>query len=632
MAKIQLTKNNSPWGIINRPVGDNVYKHIINFAPDIGEQNFNKAQKKKNFIIKYLFDGDDYSTKWEQLPDRALLIKNDLEAEFNYIFDETENVQELLNKDYAIILKDGKEYFYSIIGDQINTKTIKYTAELDIFFTYDNLIKDTSGDIQINRSHVPRFNSKKEFYDLSQDSKNILTEQIYSKFSPVNQNSVQYAPQESYVNEFNKGTGYYIIYIKSGDVQGDQVDTQVATRQSDYKIFRLPYVITILPTTSFNAKFSNGEADRTLNGSEKIKEIAKQEYVVRIDYTDDPILTESYIKSYDKLSNTVTFKNTVTFFKDDNISTTWLKFDKVEFTIGSEQTLNINQSALKIYENFKIPNKDELKNVLNEAKLYNTPVYKLNLKSRTSEEMTLPIQLIYATPQLYLYLNAFYSFDLEQTAATYWNDNVRKGPDKGTITDNIGMPVLTYSEQYNNYLSTQNANSIATFTTGAAGVVAGVASLFIPGAKAVGGLLGLTGAGSIINEVTKREDLKNAPDQQKTASGTILLNESKGTPKPQLLEYYPYKSELKIMGNYFYKYGSTYNDLENELLPRKNERYYFNYLEATDLFNNIKGTYSTKIKQLVDQTFNAGVTIWHYRDESKDFNILNYTYDNTELE
>ena len=48
--KILLTNKNSPWGIIQNPTTDNVYKHIINF-PD--------PALKDEFINNELFEGQD---------------------------------------------------------------------------------------------------------------------------------------------------------------------------------------------------------------------------------------------------------------------------------------------------------------------------------------------------------------------------------------------------------------------------------------------------------------------------------------------------------------------------------------------------------------------------------------------
>ena len=73
-------------------------------------------------------------------------------------------------------------------------------------------------------------------------------------------------------------------------------------------------------------------------------------------------------------------------------------------------------------------------------------------------------------------------------------------------------------------------------------------------------------------------------------------------------------------------YGYKCNNFKK---PNTRSRYYFNYIKTIDanIKSNINRDYITELENL----FNNGVTIWHYRDATTFKGMRNYDYENVEM-
>lgn len=165
-------------------------------------------------------------------------------------------------------------------------------------------------------------------------------------------------------------------------------------------------------------------------------------------------------------------------------------------------------------------------------------------------------------------------------------------------------------------------------------VVSGVQSLLGIGLGIATGGLGLAVAGStvlgfggqIANEMIKRQDIKNQPDDIRpnvndTEMINILTNLSI---KIQEFEIKPqFKNKIY---NYFYHYGYKTSNFKK---PDYRSRYYFNYLKTigVNIKSNIDSIYVNELKSM----FNNGVTIWHYRNATTWKGVNNYDYENAEM-
>ena len=62
-----------------------------------------------------------------------------------------------------------------------------------------------------------------------------------------------------------------------------------------------------------------------------------------------------------------------------------------------------------------------------------------------------------------------------------------------------------------------------------------------------------------------------------------------------------------------------------------NSRYIHNYVIAKDVFNSIDNKLSVKIKEIITNAFDTGLSIWHYRSKQNWKGILSYEWENWEI-
>lgn len=151
------------------------------------------------------------------------------------------------------------------------------------------------------------------------------------------------------------------------------------------------------------------------------------------------------------------------------------------------------------------------------------------------------------------------------------------------------------------------------------GLATGGVGLAFAGGQAIGLL------GQVANEMLKRDDIKNQPDEMRTASDDIsTLSMAHQLKSWQLVTI---KDEYKqAIFNYFYRFGYKCNDFKK---PNVKSRYYFNYIKTigANIKSNIDNDFITEIRTIFDN----GITIWHYRDSNSFKGVNNYDYENVEL-
>ncbi len=143
---------------------------------------------------------------------------------------------------------------------------------------------------------------------------------------------------------------------------------------------------------------------------------------------------------------------------------------------------------------------------------------------------------------------------------------------------------------------------------------------------AVAGIQAISEGAKIANEMIRREDIKNTPDEVKQAScdsfTPVLLNELLAN-----VEFVEIKEEFKkSIFNYFYHYGYKCNDFKK---PNIRSRYYFNYIKTIGA--NIKGNIDGEFKTNIMEIYDKGITIWHYRNSLTFKGVNNYDYENVEM-
>ena len=200
---------------------------------------------------------------------------------------------------------------------------------------------------------------------------------------------------------------------------------------------------------------------------------------------------------------------------------------------------------------------------------------------------------------------------------------------KKSITINSAftdMPLV--QDAWKQYIANNKNSLMSGFITNSINTVASIGTGIATGGLgfAVAGVQALNYGGQVANKMAQIKDLKNAPDKvNKTALDTFLDFETFGLKVK--LYIYSIKNEFKNkVFNYFYHYGYKCNNFKK---PNTRSRYYFNYIKTIDanIKSNINRDYITELENL----FNNGVTIWHYRDSTTFKGMRNYDYENVEM-
>lgn len=175
----------------------------------------------------------------------------------------------------------------------------------------------------------------------------------------------------------------------------------------------------------------------------------------------------------------------------------------------------------------------------------------------------------------------------------------------------------------------QNKASLRTgILSGVAQAGAGLALGAITGGVglAVAGSAVISTAGGIANELIKRQDIKETPDTLRKSMGSAVVDDNIKGLYLQVEEHQIKDVYRNIIFNYFYHYGYKCNDFKK---PNTRSRYYFNYIKIIGA--NIKTNIDADFRAEIENAYNNGITIWHYRNASTFKGVNNYDYENVEI-
>ena len=205
----------------------------------------------------------------------------------------------------------------------------------------------------------------------------------------------------------------------------------------------------------------------------------------------------------------------------------------------------------------------------------------------------------------------------------YNNDN---GKEYNTINSTISELPLA-----NNAYISYMAQNKATATSGVAlNVATGLGTLGL--GLATGGIGLIAGVGMAVNSATqiannliKMQDLKDTPDSIRQAGNNAEFDLLDNNYQIVLTELRIKSNYREKIFNYFYHYGYKCNDFKK---PNTRSRYYFNYIKTIGA--NIKTNIDADFRAEIENAYNNGLTIWHYRDALTFKGINNYDYENVE--
>lgn len=205
----------------------------------------------------------------------------------------------------------------------------------------------------------------------------------------------------------------------------------------------------------------------------------------------------------------------------------------------------------------------------------------------------------------------------------YNNDN---GKEYNTINSTISeLPLAN-----NAYISYMAQNKASATTGVALNVATGLGTLGL--GLATGGIGLIAGVGMAVNSATqiannliKMQDLKDTPDSIRQAGNNAEFDLLDNNYQIVLTELRIKSNYREKIFNYFYHYGYKCNDFKK---PNTRSRYYFNYIKTIGA--NIKTNIDADFRAEIENAYNNGITIWHYRNALTFKGINNYDYENVE--
>lgn len=568
----------------------------------------------------------------------------------------------MLNKDTAIISEGGKTYFYALLNPMMDSNnTITYDAELDVFLTYD--IKSDilfQGQVEVVRSHTDRYD------DVGYISKdNYFFEENLEFAIPV-QNTEKITITKPDGKDMEKIT-WAIVYVKTGnDEEGVIFNTTISTlpnkpKNTDYPdneyYDRFPYKIFIFPIrfyddehVLFNFRISNDEG-HNLADFNAVKEGSTYSHfesdpnTISIHYVNGFPLIMSLkgatikefnskilqveIGSYLENLNTGTEARGIAWYTDLHC----IEIKNIDKSGGYKShdlnTIELDKPILTSFE--------KKREIQNEVKLKYSQFTHYNIVSNENKSETL-IRELFDGDQIEL--GYIFSFQAEIMTDFIFlkNDLLNDNEYLKIGSFKIGNNELpTSSVAYENYLNTHRTTSKTGYLnvkTMAGGATAGAAAGSVIGGPvgAVGGAaVGLVVGGIIggISHSRNMRDLKKTPDRPEALTDTYGLNLTQN--KPTYLAIYSLP-ELHLQTCYDFLYKNGYYIRQLRVFKNMvNTRYYFNYIQTGDVYNNITSQQSAGIKQLISSTLQDGLRIWHVRDVNTFKGIENYDYENQEI-
>lgn len=683
MTKVLLSNINSVWGVIVNPQSSNTYRHILSFKDE---------DTKKQFISNELFNGENFEDKIKNQHEIGFVHLTASTAEFSVSPKDYQNetIDSLLNKDFAIVLEEGEYKYYTLQGVR-KGQTIYYTAELDIFFTYDITTMFNDKQTRIKRAMSDRYkhdqNGKIVPVTLETDINPDYDNPIFSpeNFDDKVNNAIVpvESPKPLKIDLTNKVKDENDTVITDNTLL-DKISNYLNTSQftivnigkqfSRIGSHKLPYGIFVAPSSNapvdsnFKVDYEfvtpNGRPEKWSSFQQSFLEdpnIVPNTYTVSwknilTDYISQTDGSTKYVElTYNSNTDKIKMIIHTTDLNQSNernllFNKGWivradgiLHLTSVNSFIEEENIISNNQLKLQHIFNNSTILLNPIAKRKNDLKLSFSPYSEIQLKTSGQYNFKFEPQYI-KTKELKVKTKFGFQSEINSHTITFedykniFTANYNSENNIFMEHTNYSLPtdINAWAQYINNNKSSQNAGWVNTGVKAGLGILGVLASPFTGGASlgitALAGVSLATQAGTEINsKLAQIEDKKREPDQIVKSASTFFIDDiEKGFfPKTTQYELSPIiKSEIN---DYFHMYGYNFNNRIFNINDYIKNRYRFNYIEANETFENIKLQASAEIKQLINDSLADGVTIWHVRDLNTFKGIKAYDYENFEI-
>lgn len=645
--------------VINRDLNlDKTYKNVV--------QVFNPLTRTKDYTSVFTnaeltFDETDSEINFELKDGVNASVVLDLqpaeseEEEIANIYKQfgvtSLSIKDALSRQYAIVqereiddngnVQKTNMYFYFITDyNVINSYTIKYTLELDVFMTYPLYSDIEVNKTKILRAHVNRF----DLGATANSATHLLTSKYLETGEPYDNEFIK-VRQPIINKEFVQNLSFKQLNDAMNLMALKRVLTQtlwlyVIRRTEDTNYPNEIYCAPLEADANYFVSTDDTQANwKTLNAKTLYNALAEDANVINAfisplspygSYQNDTITTAYTAYSYNSQTGVLNIifvnpSNAIYNYKNRDFEGARVigygyvngairfllgNFNNLKTYIASHQTesfelFNKTNSYINIPFDYDVIKKAEIKTKMRQC--YNE--YKLKTQLDDSE---LLLDLVYLKTNE-LKIQAYNNISAENSGEIFLTCNDLYSKRFGSYTKAQYTPTF-FSDKFNEYKATNKNFALTGIATP---IFAGAIGGAIGGAKAgpvgalVGGAIGAVGAG--IKTYTNYDNMINSPDSIKYKGQSASLDNF-------INDYFFYiehselrKEEMQAVNMYLYEYGYTINEVADisEFFTRSS----FNFIQTEDCEKDLHALINKNVLDTIIKALNNGVrfwTTWHY--------------------
>lgn len=595
---------------------DSEYQHTIDFD--------NAETQQQYFMNKIadIFSDEDKSKGYKFIRD-------------NQTINVYSKIEELFGCNY-LMYKNNKKWYYAFITrkDYVSPDVTRLSIKLDVMqsFMFDYQL----GESFIAREHqdrwrgtsttlYPVFNKQPEDLELG---KNYVTkkEKLFA--------NERY--DANYKSEWVVVKCSRPLDIKRQDAFGNYdtlKDNLPATKVDDIPtgiyIYLFPINTSVNNTNNRYLKSSFGVAEYVFGSEHLLRHLTTDPNIISMQiFPQCPIAYDFDENGYVYFLNSSTCGMLVENVQQYAGSS--IVFNTTNYTIA--RLINVYSSELGmsipiIEENITRPNIELSPNVKYESKLLTSPFAKILIEyNNQSQEFEIE-NAEYTSYHFYFKIrqSIMNTNNILVTPQSYLGQEDNKNNKFEVIAQNEFYLSNDYWKQYeaNNKVS-MNGNLILAGVQSAVNIGLGIATGGVGLAFAGGQAVSV--GGQVINELMKREDIKNQPNTPKVAGQDLVSSKYVGKFGIIVRMLVADNEFLQNAFKYFMHYGYACRCFKK---PNTKSRYYYNFIKTigANIQTDIDNEYREEIKSIYDN----GVTIWHYREASTFKGVQNYDFENAEM-
>lgn len=567
----------------------------------------------------------DFNSKEEQINYFNDLVHLTTQSKYSYSYLRTNvsievpySYEQLENCNYCYYVNNNKVYYNFITNiEYVNPNNSRINIKLDVFQTY--MFDYELGECFVEREHQDRIDplaTNHFVYNIEPESIELGNEYVIKETEELN--NVSSNPSEL-------GLMYYYIWATDSLVSGESIfySTNVNGQPTNTWCYILP-VITKEQTALTEIGVMEGnefkvlETSPSVTAKQAIEKLAQEPKVFAIGISKFPPTELSYSIVPNTPNIRYVINNTQGY-----VWGTWNNFNVLQIRFQKLEPMRVlTKLTGKYLANFSGV-LGTAKDIAREPKLMTYPYkfYKLHMGDVESN----------LKPELFedaIMLDLFKSCTPQSTTCIQPNNYAGSATGKENellvvSNNNIALRTDSWLTYYNNNKATLRSGLLTQVGTAGAitalGLATGGIGLAVAGTQAIGTF------GQVASAMQQRQNLKESADSIRSTGDDFGVNDLLNNIAGELETFEIQKDFKEKAYSYFYRRGYACRKYKT---PNIKSRYYFNFIKTNEFVANTNQVPAEALEEL-KEIYNAGVTIWHYRDAST-FDYLNYNLENWE--